>query len=146
MDDVLHQTLQDGRLKDGFLYVGWVDSKTSEPINDKDVKGCYKKKILIHAGIHLIEPELFCGYDPSKKVFNQEVKLIHDLEPIKVAELEAQKFKLQHGKKCDIWAGESKKGACIFVPKAFKFSRTFAAQISTDWDTGCYGIPNNIIA
>ncbi|KAG5646963.1 hypothetical protein DXG03_001686 [Asterophora parasitica] len=143
----------DGRLKDGSLYVGWVDSKSSEPVDDKDVKGRYEKDILAHAGIRLIEPELFRGYDPNKKVFNQEVELIHDLEPIEVAESEAQKFKLQHGEKCDIWAGAEgqwfaklKKGACVFVPKAFKFNRTVAAQIPTGWDAGRYGIPDDIIA
>ncbi|KAF9467993.1 fatty acid synthase [Collybia nuda] len=143
----------DGRLKDGSLYVGWVDTKTNEPVDDKDVKGRYEKEILAHAGVRLIEPELFRGYDPNKKVFNQEVELIHDLEPIEIAESEAQKFKLQHGDKCDIWAGESgqwfaklKKGACVFVPKAFKFSRTVAGQIPTGWDAGRYGIPDDIIA
>jgi hypothetical protein len=44
----------DGRLKDGSLYVGWVDSKTSEPVDDKDVKGRYQKDILEHAGVRLI--------------------------------------------------------------------------------------------
>jgi 3-oxoacyl-ACP reductase-like protein len=27
-----------GRLKDESLYVGWVDSKSGEPVDDKDVK------------------------------------------------------------------------------------------------------------
>ncbi len=101
----------------------------------------------------LPEPELFRGYDPNKKVFNQEVELIHDLEPIEVSDSEAQKFKLQHGDKCDVWAGEGgqwfakfKKGACVFVPKAFKFSRTVAGQIPTGWYAGRYGIPDDIIA
>lgn len=44
----------DGRLKDGSLYVGWVDSKSSEPIDDKDVKARYEKEILAHAGVRLI--------------------------------------------------------------------------------------------
>jgi len=44
----------DCRLKDGLLYVGWVDSKTNEPVDDKDVKGRYEKEILLHAGIRLI--------------------------------------------------------------------------------------------
>lgn len=44
----------DGRLKDGSLYVGWVDSKTNEPVDDKDVKGRYEKEILSHAGVRLI--------------------------------------------------------------------------------------------
>jgi 3-oxoacyl-ACP reductase-like protein len=44
----------DGRLKDGSLYVGWVDSKTGEPIDDKDIKGRYEKEILAHAGVRMI--------------------------------------------------------------------------------------------
>ena len=44
----------DGRLKDGSLYVGWVDSKTNEPVDDKEVKGRYEKDILLHAGVRLI--------------------------------------------------------------------------------------------
>ena len=43
----------DGRLKDGSLYVGWVDSKTNEPVDDKEVKGRYEKDILLHAGVCL---------------------------------------------------------------------------------------------
>lgn len=44
----------DGRLKDGSLYVGWVDSKSGEPVDDKDVRGRYEKDILTHAGVRLI--------------------------------------------------------------------------------------------
>jgi len=44
----------DGHLKDGPLYAGWVDSKTNEPADDKDVIGRYEKEILLHAGIRLI--------------------------------------------------------------------------------------------
>jgi hypothetical protein len=47
---------------------------------------------------------LFRGYNPNKKVFNQEVELIHDLEPIEVAEAEAEKFECEHGDKCGVWA------------------------------------------
>jgi len=86
-------------------------------------------------------------------VFNQEIELLHDLEPVEVSEIEAHKFKLQHGDKCDIWATPSgewlfklKKGACVFVPKAFKFSRTVAGQIPSGWHAGRYGIPDDIIS
>lgn len=48
-----------GRLKDGALYVGWVDSKSGEPIDDKDIKGRYEKDILAHAGVRLIGKYLF---------------------------------------------------------------------------------------
>jgi fatty acid synthase subunit alpha len=44
----------DGRLKDGSLYVGWVDAKTNEPLDDKDVKAAYEKHILAHTGIRMI--------------------------------------------------------------------------------------------
>ena len=44
----------DSQLKDGSLYVGWVDSKTNEPVDDKEAKGHYEKDILLHAGVHLI--------------------------------------------------------------------------------------------
>ena len=44
----------DGRLKDGSLYVGWVDSKSNEPIDDKDIRAKYERDILAHAGVRLI--------------------------------------------------------------------------------------------
>ncbi|KAI0950742.1 hypothetical protein AcW1_007973 [Taiwanofungus camphoratus] len=142
----------DGRLKDGSLYVGWVDVKTSEPVDDKDVRNRYEKDILSHAGIRLIEPELFRGYDPKKKSFNQEIELSHDMEPFEAAQVEAEKFKHEHGGCCDIWEGEGgqwsvklKKGARLFVPKAFKFNRLVAGQIPTGWNAGRYGIPPDII-
>jgi fatty acid synthase subunit alpha, fungi type len=43
----------DGRLKDGLLYVGWVDAKSGDPIDDKDIRGRYEE-ILEHSGIRLI--------------------------------------------------------------------------------------------
>ena len=91
------------------------------------------------------------GYDPKKKIFHQEVDLVHDLEPIEVSEVEAKNFKHEHGTKCDIWTGEGgewfvkfKKGSRIFVPKAFKFHRQVAGQIPTGWAAGRYGIPDDI--
>ena len=41
----------DGRLKDGTLHVGWVDAKTGDPVDDKDVRGKYEKEIMNHAGV-----------------------------------------------------------------------------------------------
>ncbi|EPQ52677.1 hypothetical protein GLOTRDRAFT_112049 [Gloeophyllum trabeum ATCC 11539] len=143
----------DGRLPDGSLHVGWVDAKSGEPVDDKDVKAKYEKDIITHAGVRLIEPELFRGYDPKKKVFHQEIELLHDLEPFEVSAAEAEKFKFEHGDKCDVWAGEGdqwlvklKKGTRVLVPKAFKFSRSVAGQLPTGWHAGRYGIPEDIIA
>jgi fatty acid synthase subunit alpha len=47
----------DGRLKDGSLHVGWVDTKSGEPVDDKDVRGRYERDVLAHAGIRLIGQE-----------------------------------------------------------------------------------------
>ena len=49
----------DGRLPDGTLYVGWVDAKSGQPVDDKDVRGKYEKDILEHAGVRLIGEHLF---------------------------------------------------------------------------------------
>ena len=64
----------------------------------------------------LAEPELFRGYNPKVEVLNQAIELVHDLEPIEVAEAKAATYKYQHGDRCDMWAGQSvefRKGACI---------------------------------
>ena len=48
----------DGRLKNGSLYVGWVESKSGEPVDEKDVKSKFEKDILAHAGVRLIGKKL----------------------------------------------------------------------------------------
>lgn len=65
----------------GKRYTGWVDAKTSQPVADMDIKKKYEPRILAHAGIRLIEPELFDGYDPKRKEFIQEVIIQQDMEP-----------------------------------------------------------------
>ncbi|KAL1413365.1 fatty acid synthase alpha subunit Lsd1 [Vanrija albida] len=143
----------DGKLKDGTSYVGWVDAKSGEPVDDKDVRSKYEKEILAHAGIRLIEPELFNGYDPERKGFTQEIELNHDLEPLEVSAEDAQKFKREQGDNVDIWAQDSgewfvkfKKGARVLLPKAVKFDRVVAGQIPTGWDAKRYGIPEDIVS
>ncbi|VDC05508.1 unnamed protein product [Peniophora sp. CBMAI 1063] len=118
----------DERLKDGSPHVGWVDSKSGEPVDDKNIKGKYQQDIITHAGVRL--PELFRGYDPKHKIFHQEIELLHDLEPLEVAGDEAERFKREHAERCDIWAGEGgqwfvkfKKGARVWMPKAVVFNR-----------------------
>ena len=144
-----------GPLKNGGKqYVGWVDVKSGEPVEDKDMKARYEKEILEHAGVRLIEPELFGGYDPKKKGFMQEIEINHDLEPIEVSAEEASKFKREHGDKCDAWEDKAagswfimlKKGARVMVPKAVAFSRLVAGQIPTGWSGKRYGIPDDIVA
>jgi len=141
-----------GPLK-GKPYSGWVDAKTGEPVDDKDVKAKYEKYILEHSGIRLIEPELFKGYDPKRKQLLQEVVIQEDLEPFEASKETAEEFKREHGDKVEIFeipeSGEYtvrlKKGATLFIPKALQFDRLVAGQIPTGWDPKRYGIPDDII-
>lgn len=142
-----------GPLK-GKSYSGWVDARTGEPVDDKDVKAKYEKHILEHSGIRLIEPELFNGYDPNKKQLLQEVVIEEDLDPFESSKETAQEFKREHGDKVEVFevpeSGEYtvrlKKGATLMIPKALRFDRLVAGQIPTGWDAKTYGIPDDIIS
>ena len=138
----------------GKSYSGWIDAKTSEPVDDKDIKAKYEKYILEHSGIRLIEPELFNGYDPNKKQLMQEIVIEEDLDPFESSKETAHEFKREHGEKVEIFeiadSGEYtvrlKKGAMLLIPKALKFDRLVAGQIPTGWNAKTYGIPDDIIS
>lgn len=142
-----------GPLK-GKPYSGWVDGKTGEPVDDKDIKAKYEKYILDHSGIRLIEPELFNGYDPKKKQLMQEVVIQEDLDPFEASKETAEEFKREHGDKVEVFeiadSGEYtvrlKKGATLLIPKALRFDRFVAGQIPTGWNAKNYGIPDDIIS
>ena len=142
-----------GPLK-GKSYSGWVDAKTGDPVDDKDIKGKYEKYVLEHSGIRLIEPELFNGYDPKKKQLLQEVVIEEDLDPFESSKETAEEFKREHGDKVEVFevpeSGEFtvrlKKGATLLIPKALKFDRLVAGQIPTGWNAKIYGIPDDIIS
>ncbi|KAL1996066.1 hypothetical protein VTN49DRAFT_389 [Thermomyces lanuginosus] len=141
-----------GPLK-GKPYSGWVDAKTGEPVDDKDVKAKYEKYILEHSGIRLIEPELFGGYDPNRKQLLQEVVIEQDLEPFEASKEQAEEFKREHGDKVEIfeipetgqYTVRLRKGATLLIPKALQFDRLVAGQIPTGWDARRYGVPEDII-
>ena len=141
-----------GPLK-GKSYSGWVDAKTGDPVDDKDIKAKYEKQILDHSGIRLIEPELFNGYDPNKKQLMQEIVIEEDLDPFEASKELADEFKLEHGEKVEVFILDSgeytvrlKKGATLLIPKALKFDRLVAGQIPTGWNAKTYGIPDDIIS
>lgn len=137
----------------GKQYSGWVDGKTGDPVDDKDVKTRYEKYILEHSGIRLIEPELFNGYDPNQKHLLQEVVLQEDLETFEASKETADEFRHEHGDKVEVFeikeSGEYTvrllKGATLLIPKALKFDRLVAGQIPTGWDPKHYGITDDII-
>ena len=136
----------------GKSYSGWVDAKSGDPVDDKDVKAKYEKEILEHSGIRLIEPELFNGYDPKKKQILHEVQIEEDLDQFEASKETADEFKRQHGEKVEAFELESgefsvrlKKGATLLIPKALRFDRLVAGQIPTGWNAKVYGIPDDII-
>ncbi|KAN0073257.1 hypothetical protein V8E54_008477 [Elaphomyces granulatus] len=137
----------------GKPYAGWVDAKTGEPVDDRDVKAKYERYILDHSGIRLIEPELFKGYDPTKKQLLQEVVLQEDLEPFEASKETAEEFRREHGERVETLeipeSGEYtvrlKRGATLLIPKALRFDRLVAGQIPTGWDARRYGIPEDIV-
>lgn len=141
-----------GPLK-GKQYAGWIDTKSNEPVDDKDVKAKYEKHILAHSGIRLIEAELFGGYDPNRKEMLQEIVIQEDLDPFEASRELADEFKRHHAEKVDIFeipeSGEFtvrlRKGASLMIPKALKFDRLVAGQVPTGWDARRYGIPEDII-
>ncbi|KAK0555294.1 fatty acid synthase alpha subunit Lsd1, partial [Tilletia horrida] len=144
-----------GKLKNGKPYVGWVDIASNEPVEGKDMRARYEKDIMSHAGVRFIKPELFKGYDPKRKGFQQEIELSHDLERLEVCGAEAEKHKREHGDKVDAsglapgndsWLVVLKKVARIFVPKAVSFNRLVAGQIPTGWSGRPYGIPEDIVS
>lgn len=142
-----------GPLK-GKSYSGWVDAKSGEPVDDKNIKAKFERHILEHSGIRLIEPELFNGYDPKKKQLLQEVIIEEDLDPFESSKETAEEFKREHGDKVEVFeiidTGEYtvrlKKGATLLIPKALRFDRLVAGQIPTGWNAKNYGIPDDIIS
>ncbi|QLL31444.1 hypothetical protein HG536_0B03070 [Torulaspora globosa] len=132
---------------------GWVDAATFEPVDGIKIKERFEAKILEHSGIRIIEPELFGGYDPSRKQMLQEVIINHDLQPIQTSAEIAEQYKLEQGDKVDVFAlndGQCSvrflKGASLFVPKALNIERMVAGQIPTGWSPEAYGIPADIVS
>ncbi|KAF0713714.1 hypothetical protein As57867_004230, partial [Aphanomyces stellatus] len=145
-------TYHNGFLHSGEYYAGWVDAKTKDPVADTQVKPVYEETILKHSGIRVVEPELFDGYDPKKKMFLQQVAVEKNMRPIEVASKEeGLEFQNELGDdKCDLyeeggsWWLRLRQGAVITVPKALHFNRWVAGQIPTGWDATQLGIPADI--
>ena len=132
---------------------GWVDVATGEPVADIEIKSRYEATILEHSGIRIVEPELFRGYDPSKKTMLHEVVVSKTMAPIEVGtKLEAMEFQRRHGAdnvrafqdEDGTWMVQLRKGATVHVPKAMRFDRWVAGQIPTGWSAEALGVPKDI--
>ncbi|CAK4706137.1 unnamed protein product [Aphanomyces euteiches] len=94
---------------------------------DTQVKSLYEENILKHSGIRVIEPELFEGYDPKKKIILQQVD--KNMRPIEVASreegLESQKELGDDN--CDVfdgsWMIRLRQGAVLSIPRNLHLNR-----------------------
>ncbi|RGP68527.1 fatty acid synthase subunit alpha reductase [Fusarium sporotrichioides] len=150
MNLIKHHTGVD---KAGNYFSGWVDTKTSEPINDDEIPAKYLEFIATHSGIRKIEPEN-CdnGYDPHNKESLIEVALQRDLAPFETSLEIAETLGRQHGNKVTITKDgtggcqvQLRAGATILVPRSSRFNRTVAGQIPAGWTAKRYGISDDII-
>ena len=56
----------------GDQYAGWVDAKTGEPVEEKDIKPKYEKYILEHSGIQFIESYFSRATTKRRKNFSKK--------------------------------------------------------------------------
>lgn len=135
-------------------HIGWIDSKSKEPVMDHEVKRRYEETIIKHCGIRIIEPELFEGYDPNNKLVWSKVGFDRDLPIVEASSLD-QALEIQRAvggpERCEIIKSETgsikiriKSGSVLAVPRAFQFNRFVAGQIPTGWSAERLGVPPEI--
>jgi fatty acid synthase subunit beta len=131
----------------------WVDAKTKEVVSDQDVKSRYEEEIITHAGIRIVEPDLFEGYDPHKKMILHQVAIDKKMAPVEVADREeALQFRNELGaENVDVfqnasgaWMIRLRKGSVLSIPRALSFDRFVAGQIPTGWSAERLGLPKDI--
>ncbi|KAI0011634.1 3-oxoacyl-reductase [Xylariaceae sp. FL0662B] len=142
-------------LVDGKPYVGWLDAKSGNSVQEDDFATRYGEYIMTHSGIRAVEAETLDGYDPARKELLHEVVLDDDLPPFDTSETLAQAFQLRHGDRVNIfqkdsgsgsWTVTIKRGATFLVPKSTSSHQSVAAQVPKGWNAATYGIPEDVIS
>ena len=135
---------------------GWMDASTGAPVAPGDVKSLYEAELLAHAGIRIVEPALFEGYDPTKKTFLHTIALDRDMGWLEVqggaeaaeeyrAQLGGDKVDVDVDPRTGVARIRLRKGATLSVPRALRFDRWVAGQIPTGWDATRFGVPADLI-
>ena len=129
----------------------WVDAKDNKAVSDIDISNKYLDYIMSHVGIREIEPELFNGYNPTQKLFLQQIAVEADMPPFEVSSTaEVEHLLARHGNHLEIITendrqlAKLKSGATIYIPKYREFTRLVAGQIPTGWNASSYGIPSDL--
>ncbi|KAK1943247.1 Fatty acid synthase subunit alpha [Phytophthora citrophthora] len=132
----------------------WVDAKTKEIVLDHLVKARYEEDILEHSGIRIVEPELFDGYNPKKKMILHQIAIDKKMAPIEVADREeALQFRKELGEdNVDVfqnasgaWMIRLRKGSVLNIPRALDFDRFVAGQIPTGWNAERLGLSKDLV-
>jgi fatty acid synthase subunit alpha len=97
----------DGHFENGSPYVGWVESESGKPVNEKDAKSKFEVDILAHADVRFIGKKLTASFRPILMAFAQRlargadmiprrkfpIELAHHSEPMQSSEADAGEFK-----------------------------------------------------
>lgn len=138
-------------------YIGWVDTKTAEPVLEADMETRYGEFMKTHAGLRFM-PQVDVNQEPGK----QELELLHevmvedDLPPFQTSLATAEALQLKHGDKVsvqhiphnsDTCQVRIRRGATLYIPKSVASSwGTVAGRVPDGWNAANYGIPDDIIA
>lgn len=129
---------------------GFVDAESKEREDDLAILERYQARVLEHAGVRVIEPEVV-GFDPRALPRLVEVHLDRDFSFPAPSREVAEAIRAEDPEHTEVHddAGAlvvtRKRGAVVRVPAALKIDRHVAGQIPTGWDATRYGIPKEMV-
>ncbi|MCC6811227.1 MAG: DUF1729 domain-containing protein [Deltaproteobacteria bacterium] len=132
--------------------LGFVDAESNEPVADAELHARYEAKVMQHAGIRVIEPEI-TGFDPNGAIALFDVHLDKDFqfpvptrqmaEEIRAADPEHTRVIVTPEGACSV---VRLKGTKVKMPRALRLDRHVAGQIPSGWSAARYGVPQELIA
>ncbi|KAK9781108.1 putative Fatty acid synthase alpha subunit hexA [Seiridium cardinale] len=144
----------EGAGKDGSYYIGWVDTKTGDPIADVEVEQKYGEYINMHAGIRFSAASEETGFETPKKDLLQEIVVEDDLPAFETSLATADALRSKHGDRVSIERLPGSEGVCrvrirrgatILVPKTVPAPwASVAGRMPDGWSASRYGIPDDI--
>jgi fatty acid synthase len=131
---------------------GWQDKGTGESIADEALIARYEARVLAHAGIRVIEPEI-THFDPKGATQYFDVHLDRDFVfPVTTRE-QAEQVRAADPDNTRVIVAEDgtitvvrEKGSKVRMPRALRLDRHVAGQIPSGWSAARYGIPQELVA
>src|SRR5690606_21325581 len=129
----------------------WVDAVSGEVVADAELKARYEEKVVAHAGIRLVEPEMH-GFDPGSALSFMDVHLDKDfsfsvpsMEVALTLRHESPEHTHIHQHDDGTCTVTRKKGAVVRVARALNLDRNVVAQVPAGWDAARYGVPAEFV-